>query len=233
MPEGGTLTVAAGEERIGSGHRSRLMPGRYLRLSVTDTGTGMDEATLARAIEPFFSTKGIGKGTGLGLSMVHGLAAQLGGALTLASRPGVGTNAELWLPLALASEPGPAAPDAPAGADAGSGVALVVDDEPLVRASTADMLVEMGYEVIEASSANEALIELAKRRFDLLVTDHLMPGMTGAELANTVRARFPGLPVLIVSGYADVDAIAPDLPRLSKPFRRADLAAALGELVEG
>lgn len=111
------------------------------------------------------------------------------------------------------------------------GTALLVEDEDLVRTSTADMLAELGYAVQDAESAEEAL-RLVDRglRFDLLVTDHLMPGMTGTELAHELRARRPDLPVLVVSGYADMDALAPDLPRLSKPFRQADLAAKLAEL---
>ena len=231
MPAGGTLRISASAEKVSEGHPSELRPGRYICLSVADTGTGMDEATLTRAVEPFFSTKGIGKGTGLGLSMVHGLAAQLGGALTIQSRPGLGTNVELWLPQST-----DAAGAAEARLDAGRtpaaiGTALLVEDEELVRASTADMLTELGYVVHEAESAEEALA-LTDRglRFDLLVTDHLMPGMTGTELAHELRARWPDLPVLVVSGYDDTDGLAPDLPRLSKPFRQADLAAKLADL---
>jgi hypothetical protein len=125
-------------------------PGAYVRLSVADTGTGMDEATLARAVEPFFSTKGIGKGTGLGLSMVHGLASQLGGALALSSKPGLGTNVELWLPQAPEPTETEDSPVVPA-AGSGKGTVLLVDDEVLIRMSTADMLAEAGYEVVEAA----------------------------------------------------------------------------------
>ena len=210
-----------------------MPPGGYVRLSVADTGVGMDEATLARAVEPFFSTKGIGKGTGLGLSMVHGLAAQLGGALTIDSKPGAGTNVELWLPVAdelseLAEDP--AATPAPLQA----GTALLVDDEELVRISTADMLTDLGYAVVEASSGEEALALFEQGlEPDLLVTDHLMPGMTGAELAREVRSRQPKLPVLLVSGYAEAEGVAPDLPRLSKPFRQADLAERVAAIAGG
>jgi CheY-like chemotaxis protein len=184
----------------------------------------MDEATLARAVEPFFSTKGVGKGTGLGLSMVHGLASQLGGALTLSSRPGVGTNIDLWLPVTAEREDAEAQSAAPIPV-AHNGTALLVDDEPLVRASTAHMLSELGYIVVEAVSADEALSLLDAGRFDLLVTDHLMPGMTGADLFQEVRCRNPALPVLIISGYAEEDGIASELPRLTKPFRQMELAA--------
>jgi PAS domain S-box-containing protein len=232
MPDGGTLTVSAACETVAAGHRAKLKPGDYVRLSVADTGTGMDEATLARAIEPFFSTKGIGKGTGLGLSMVHGLASQLGGSLAIASRPGLGTRIELWLPVSAqaaeaAEQSGTAALEAKA-----IGTALLVDDEELVRATTADMLADLGYEVVEAASAEEALKALnGGLRIDLLVTDHLMPGMTGVDLARRVREQRPGTPVLIVSGYTEAEAIAPDLPRLTKPFRQTDVAASLAEVM--
>jgi PAS domain S-box-containing protein len=231
MPNGGTLRISASNARVEAGHPSALPAGRYVRLSIADTGSGMDEATLKRAVEPFFSTKGIGKGTGLGLSMVHGLASQLGGALTIHSRPGLGTNVELWLPeTAAAPELRPAAPE-PADLEGRRGTALLVDDEELVRISTADMLADLGYGVVEAASAEEAmrLIEQGKR-FDVLVTDHLMPGMSGADLARTVRDVQPDVPVLLVSGYAESEGIAPDLPRLTKPFRKDELASSLAQL---
>ncbi|MGA9581600.1 MAG: PAS domain S-box protein [Allosphingosinicella sp.] len=232
MPEGGTLTIGAAADTVTAGQVAGLSPGRYLRLSVADTGTGMDEATLARAVEPFFSTKGVGRGTGLGLSMVHGLAAQLGGALTLDSGEGEGTVAALWLPV---SDSAPAAAAVrreteapPPGATAGT--VLLVDDEPLVRASTADMLVELGFEVVEAHSGGDALALLDVRVPDLVITDHLMPGLSGTDLALILAAERPGLPVLIVSGYAELDGLPADLPRLTKPFRQADLAACVAKL---
>jgi len=228
MPEGGTLRISATAETVPAGHRARLTPGSYVRLSVADSGTGMDQATLARAIEPFFSTKGIGKGTGLGLSMVDGLASQSGGALTIQSRLGVGTNIELWLPVcADGADEVPAAPQQTAQSNL-RGTALLVDDEELVRVSTADMLTDLGYAVIEARSAEEA-IELLDREpgFDVIVTDHLMPGMSGTDLARHVWRSRPGLPVLLVSGYAELEGVENDLPRLTKPFRKDELAAAL------
>jgi CheY-like chemotaxis protein len=191
----------------------------------------MDAATTERAIEPFFSTKGIGQGTGLGLSMVHGLAAQLGGALTIDSTPGLGTTIELWLRVSAETAPfarPPAGSEQPAPA---RGTVLLVDDEELVRISTADMLLELGFTVSEASSAEEALrIIEADAPIDVLITDHLMPGMTGVDLAYALRKRQPDVPVLIVSGFAEMQGIAPDLPRLAKPFRQADLADMLARL---
>ena len=232
MPDGGRLTISGVQERVAAGSGT-LAPGDYVRLSVMDTGVGMDEATLRRAVEPFFSTKGIGKGTGLGLSMVHGLAAQLGGGLTLASAPGQGTTIDLWLPVGTAPVTAEDAP-APSTAKRSHGQALLVDDEDLVRMSTADMLNDLGYEVTEAGSGEEALKLLGGgTRFDILMTDHLMPGMTGAELARAARALRPDLPILIVSGYAELDGLAPDLPRLTKPFRNAELAESLAAVTRG
>lgn len=230
MQDGGTLRISAATDVIALGTRSDLRPGTYVRLSVADTGVGMDEATAARAVEPFFSTKGIGKGTGLGLSMVHGLVSQLGGALRIRSKLGLGTNIDLWLPR---SSELPSSDDDPGVTDniANSGTALLIDDEEYVRVSTADMLADLGYRVIEAASAEAALALVeASTPIDLVLTDHLMPGMSGTEFARLVRQRHPDLPILVVSGYADVEGIAPDLPRLSKPFRKDELAATIASL---
>jgi nitrogen-specific signal transduction histidine kinase/CheY-like chemotaxis protein len=231
MPEGGTLRITASAESVRPGHRSNCSTGDYILLSVADTGVGMNKATLARAVEPFFSTKGVGKGTGLGLSMVHGLASQLGGALTIQSRPGLGTNVELWVPQTTAMPDDSSVASAPAPEMPGKGTALLVDDEELVRISTADMLSDLGYKVAEAASAEEAIGRLDRgERFDLLVTDHLMPGMTGTDLARALRSTRPDMPVLLVSGYAEFEGIDPDLPRLTKPFRKDELASSLAQL---
>ncbi|WP_165954522.1 PAS domain S-box protein [Sphingomonas sp. AAP5] len=230
MPEGGILRVSVEAVTVGRQHRTDLRPGRYLNLSVADTGVGMDEATLARAIEPFFSTKGVGKGTGLGLSMVHGLASQLGGALTVRSTPGIGTNVELWLPQGKAASTSAESVPTDDPTFSARGTVLLVDDEDLVRLSTADMLIELGYDVVEAASADEAL-QLLTRGLnpDIVVTDHLMPGMSGTELARKLQSE-RGIKVLVVSGYAETAGIAPDLQRLTKPFRSSDLAAGLAAL---
>lgn len=230
MPDGGRLTLSARAATVGDGHPAGIAPGAYVCISVSDTGTGMDEATQRRAIEPFFSTKGIGKGTGLGLSMVHGLMSQLQGGMLLRSALGEGTSIDLYLPAG--TEPAP--PAVPSGALApklrGAGTVLLVEDEDLVRASTADILIELGYQVVEARSGEEALRRAATTRFDLVLTDHLMPGMTGVELVARLSTSHPDIPVVIVSGYADADGIAPDQPRLNKPFRHDDLAALLAGL---
>lgn len=231
MPDGGTLRITASCEDVALGHRSKLRSDQYILLSVADTGVGMDEETARRAIEPFFSTKGVGKGTGLGLSRVHGLALQLGGALTIQSQPAVGTNVELWLPIsatvAIAHKPNVE----PVSQLAIKGTALLVDDDDLVRMSTADMLAYLGYVVLEASSAEEATRMMEDGAdVDVLVTDHLMSGMSGTELAGEVRRQRPTMPILVVSGYAEAEGIALDLPRLVKPFKQSDLATKLNEL---
>jgi len=228
MDSGGVLRISAGHETVPPGHATELPPGDYVRLSVADTGAGMDEATRARAIEPFFSTKGIGKGTGLGLSMVHGLASQLGGVLTVTSTKGVGTNVELWLPASSDPAHPAARTDGDVTLKKAAGVVLLVDDEDLARASTAEMLADLGYKVIQAPSA-EAALRLFDQgvKADVVVTDHLMPGKTGVDLAREVQTRRLGAPVVIISGYADLEEVAPDLPRLAKPFRQAELATIL------
>ncbi|GAA4017881.1 hypothetical protein GCM10022280_16520 [Sphingomonas swuensis] len=230
MPEGGTLTIAVRSEQAGAGSRLGLGSDPFLVLGVSDTGVGMDEVTRRRAIEPFFSTKGIGKGTGLGLSMVHGLAAQLGGALDIRSAPNVGTTIELWLPVASSKLVEDVA-QRPEASRRGAGLALLVDDEELVRASTASMLVDLGYDVVEASSGEEAVARVQDGAVpDILVTDQLMPGLSGTDLAVRLTSAFPSMHVLVVSGYADLDSLSPSFPHLSKPFRQAELAEALAAL---
>ena len=231
MPDGGMLQVFAKSQDDCDCEGS---PGaRCVRLCVSDTGEGMDEETRIRAVEPFFSTKGVGRGTGLGLSMVHGLAAQQGGRLEIESTPGKGTAIHLYLP-ATDVEPKARSATPITRAARGSARILLVDDEPLVRAATADMLVELGYEVIEAESAEAALALLdAGAPVDALITDHLMPGISGTDLARSIAERRSPLPVLIISGFAEVAGVAHTLPSLNKPFRRDELAAALDDLMIG
>ncbi len=236
MPEGGTLTLNV-TEAAGSA-AGGLASGPFLRLSVQDSGMGMDAETLARAVEPFFSTKGVGKGTGLGLSMVHGLAVQSGGAFRLSSAPGRGTLAELWLPVAAtpaeAAEP-TTEPAAEPVVEAASATILVVDDDALIAMSTVDMLTDLGHTVLEANAGPQALDVLrGNQNIDLLVTDYAMPGMTGAELACEAHRIRPDLPVLLVTGYADLpDGTVIDVPRLAKPYTQQQLAMAVAKLLEG
>jgi len=226
----GTLIISAHHEHSEGQHG--IEPGEYLCLSVTDEGEGMDEATLKRATEPFFTTKGVGKGTGLGLSIVHGFAQQSGGALVLRSEVGVGTSAQIWLPAvesSLLSELVDADRHEPQPTDRARLNILAVDDDVLVLFNTAEMLRDEGYEVSTAQSAAQALELLNEVHFDLLITDHAMPKMTGAQLALEVRRMQPDLPVLLVSGYAEIPAgtAAGQLPLLSKPFSQAALIQAI------
>ncbi len=230
MPDGGVLTIRAIHEEVEPDSIERLKGGRYVRLSVEDSGIGMDAQTLAQAIEPFFTTKGVGQGTGLGLSMVHGLAAQLGGSLTISSAVGQGTTVSLWLPVSEERAEEIAVVPKVDPSNLNHGTALVVDDEDLVRASTVHMLRELGYGVVEARSAEDALALLDGADIDLLITDHLMPGLTGIDLIARVRQLKPGLPALLISGYADAQGIASDQPRLTKPFKQNDLAVSLARL---
>ncbi len=236
MPEGGTLTIAAREVQVEPGAVPGLEAGDYVCLSVADTGTGMDEATLARAAEPFFTTKGVGRGTGLGLSMIHGFAEQSGGRLVLRSAPGQGTTAEIWLPVAgedlRRTDSAAPGPELPALAPM---TILVVDDDPLVLMNTAAMLEDLGHAVIEASSGEQALRLLRRGgRIDLMITDQVMPGMTGARLIGAVRDEREALPIILASGFSDLpeEGLAGTV-RLGKPFVQADLARALAASLRG
>jgi PAS domain S-box-containing protein len=231
MPEGGKIVIAARQERIAPPGRDGLEPGDYVCISVVDRGEGMSEETLTRAMEPFFTTKGVGKGTGLGLSMVQGFAQQCGGALLLKSKPGEGTTAEVWLRMSAdQGEPAPVEAEA-AAPDIGRLRIIAVDDDSLVLTNTAEMLEELGHEVFQAGSGAQALRLLAEQaEVDLVLTDYAMPTMTGAQLADAIEQDRPGLPVLMVSGYAELPpgAVA-HLPKLAKPFREGELAKALAD----
>jgi CheY-like chemotaxis protein len=231
MPRGGTLHIEA--DSVTSEGGGGLQSGDYVRIAVRDSGTGMDRQTLARAIEPFFSTKGVGKGTGLGLSMVHGLAAQLGGVLNIRSRPGEGTTAEIWLPEAPEAASTQDLEARPLVGAPRQATILLVDDEELVRVATADMLGDLGYEVIEANSGAEALrlLRLGDEP-DLMITDYLMPGMNGVQLIENARAIAPAMQVMLVTGYSTVaEGPGASVPRLAKPFRQSDLAALVADLL--
>lgn len=232
MQDGGTLTLAL--DLAETGAMSDLAAGRYLRLTVSDTGSGMDGETLSKAIEPFFSTKDVGKGTGLGLSMIHGLAQQLKGALRLFSTPGRGTRAELWLPVAngVAETVASAAADRPAEGKRRATL-LFVDDDFLINLSTTSLLEDLGHTVVAASSGPEALEVLRTGKpIDMMITDYAMPGMTGLQLAEQARALRPGLPILLATGYADLPTRARfELPRLHKPYQQAQLAEQIQDLL--
>jgi signal transduction histidine kinase len=233
MPGGGNLTITAAEETdSAAGGDRQLKPGDYVRIRITDTGTGMDESTLAKATDPFFTTKGPGKGTGLGLSMVHGLAAQSGGWLHIESAPNAGTTVELYLPRARTG----AATAArnldrlkPAAMSRTCKV-LVVDDDVLVLTGTVALIEDLGHTAIEAHSGAEALATLASGvQVDVVLTDHAMPNMTGLQLAQTIQASRPSLPIILATGYAELpsDPAMLRLFKLAKPCSQDDIAAAI------
>ena len=230
MPDGGSIEIKVAEYQVKKD--ATLKPGTYLRLSVTDTGSGMTPEILKRAIEPFFSSKPLGKGTGLGLSMVHGLVVQLGGTLQLLSAVGKGTTATMVLPVATAA-PEAEIPAAPAQKIKRSAVILFVDDDPLIAMSTTEMLEDLGHRVIGANSGLHALdILRSEQPLDLMMTDHAMPGMTGIELAAASREVRPSLPVLLATGYAELpDGTQVDLPRLAKPYHQDQLRDRLDQLL--
>jgi signal transduction histidine kinase/ActR/RegA family two-component response regulator len=233
MPAGGTLTISAAKiTQTVNGADSILAAGDYVRIAIADNGVGMDEVTLAKATEPFFTTKGPGKGTGLGLSMVHGLAAQSGGLLRIISQPNVGTTLELWLPmtntsaLSLASD-APALGTAP---QVGPCRVLLVDDDTLVMTGTSAMIEDMGHTSIEAYSGAEALAKLASGiEVDVVITDHAMPAMSGLELARHIQEKYSEIPVILATGYAElpVDPLSLGIQRLAKPCTQYDIALAI------
>jgi PAS domain S-box-containing protein len=235
MPGGGSIIIAAREEIVTAGSAGKLKAGRYVCLSVKDTGEGMDKATLTRAMEPFFTTKGVGRGTGLGLSMVHGMTEQTGGRFLLKSRKGAGTTAEIWLPVA---RPAKAADDAERSVRDNAPrtrplVVLAVDDDGLVLMNTAVMLQDMGHTVFEATSGNQALDILRRERsVDLVITDHAMPKMTGIQLASAIKAERPGIPIILATGYAELPpGVDTELPKLGKPFRQQELMQAVAAAI--
>jgi signal transduction histidine kinase len=228
MPNGGRLTVAARSGRFAAGDVQGLGTGEYVCIVVSDTGIGMDEATLKRAAEPFFTTKGTGKGTGLGLSMVNGLASQSGGVSRIRSQLGAGTSVELWLPIAEAGDmQRPRSAPTLTVVPTASVTVLLVDDDPMVLAGTSAILEELGHRVVAAASAAPALdVIRSDAPVDLVITDHAMPGMTGAELAQHIRDLRPDLPIILATGYAEVPGnLIASMPRLDKPYRIDKLAS--------
>jgi PAS domain S-box-containing protein len=225
MPDGGTITVDAANRTLGEGEDDVGAAGDYVVLTVADTGCGIAPEMLEQVMEPFFTTKDVGKGTGLGLSMVYGFARQSGGAFRIRSRVGAGTSAEIWLPRGVAAEAG----EEEAGEEnvesdpLGGARILLVDDHEAVRLTTAAMLRDLGHQVTEMTDGAEAIAFLRKSRggWDLLVTDYAMPHVSGVEVIRKARESAPGLPAIVITGYADATSIGrrpDDVPVLAKPF---------------
>ena len=226
MPDGGTITIS-GEET-----KHQKTSARCVRLTVSDTGSGMDADTLARAAEPFFTTKGVGKGTGLGLAMVKGFVEESDGRMQIHSEVNKGTSVELWLPVAEQD-------DQPAEEEVDTGpiketdpmVILATDDDPLVLLNIQTMLEDLGHTVITANSGAEAVEFLDHgAQVDLLITDQAMPNMTGLQLASIVREQWPDVPIVIATGYDEMPAGAQaSFVKLAKPFFQAELAGAISK----
>ena len=237
MEVGGVLTVSTANATLGQPRRAEEPPpGDYVMVAVSDTGTGMPSDVLAKVFEPFFTTKAVGKGSGLGLSQVFGLAKQSGGGVRIDTAPGKGTSVKVYLPRCDDIAAPRALPrEAPRSID-GRPVVLLVDDDSAVREITAGMLDELGYCVVEAGSGGAALETLQQRPdIDLMLLDFAMPGMNGAEVAREAVTRRPSLPIVFVTGYADVEALAHagEAGVIQKPFEDHELASKLRAVLEG
>ncbi|PWC28400.1 hybrid sensor histidine kinase/response regulator [Teichococcus aestuarii] len=247
MPEGGRLAIATRNVHLDAAeiaYQEGAQPGDYVEIAVTDTGTGMDEATKARAFEPFFTTKPLGQGTGLGLSQIYGFVRQSYGAVHIDSAVGQGTTLRLYLPRAdrqgehsVAAVPQPAAGRRFAE-PAGQGVVLLVEDEAPVRSVSAEYLRELGYRVLEATDGPSALRILYGQeapQVALMVTDLGLPnGLNGRQVADAARQRWPDLPVLLITGYAGdalKEPLAPGMMLMTKPFELGALAAKVQEMI--
>ena len=234
MPDGGTLAFATGS--VGLTKKDGVQPGTYIRLSVRDTGSGMTPEVAQRATEPFYSTKPLGKGTGLGLSSVYGIVTSTGGTMSIDSRPGAGTTVNLYFPVALNTKPELQPADAPKSPAHGETI-LVVDDEPAVLAITARMLRRNGYRTLEAANGADALGLLEAEDCQLLLTDQIMPGMTGTQLAQRAQEKHPDLAILHTTGAIDESSpengTRDDSARLIfKPFIEPDLVAEVQAAIE-
>jgi CheY-like chemotaxis protein/anti-sigma regulatory factor (Ser/Thr protein kinase) len=233
MPDGGSVEIQVERLEI-DGHRDwpEVAPGSHVRISVTDTGTGMDEATRSRVFDPFFTTRELGHGTGLGLSTVYGIVQQAGGRIRVISEPGRGACFEMLLPFHRASVSEPPRDSIPSEWTAGSGVVLVVEDQPQVQRATRRILTAAGYRVLSAADGEDALRVSSEHDgvIDVLVTDVIMPGLSGVELSRRLLRQNPGLAVLLVSGYAgkeitELAELGPDVQFLQKPFDAASLTS--------
>lgn len=232
MPSGGVVRIATRNlAAVPDALTAELNPGAYVAIEVADTGAGMTPAVLTRAFEPFFTTKGQGKGTGLGLAQVYGFARQSGGTVRIVSAENEGTVITLYLPRTT-EVADPVAIERLAQATGSRQRILVVDDDNDVRGVAAQMIEEIGYQVVAAASGSEALTEFGRASFDLVLTDVVMPGMSGVDLARRIRAVAPAMPLLFASGYADVATFGDELAAetvLKKPYRIGEVAARIGD----
>jgi two-component system, cell cycle sensor histidine kinase and response regulator CckA len=233
-----TMNVVLDESYAAAKPTETLEPGQYVALVVTDTGHGMDQATLSRIFEPFFTTKPVGQGTGLGLSTVYGIVKQSGGFIWAYSEPGLGTTFKLYFPLVASSTPAVSEPE-PAPGGRSEEVVLIVEDEDMVRGIMARTLRECGYTVLEAADGREALelLETETRPVSLIIADVVMPDIGGQEMATRLATRMPGVPVLFTSGYTGLDVVSrgllePGREFLQKPLAPEALALKVREMVD-
>jgi CheY-like chemotaxis protein len=230
----GTIVMRVDNHRLADGEVGALAAGDYVCLSVTDNGSGMSAATLERVFEPFFTTKPVGQGTGLGLSQILGFARQSGGDAAISSTLGEGTTVSLYLPRHAGQAEQPAAAPAPDLAPARiEGTIMVVEDDARVRAATGAALAELGYQTILCASGAEAMERMGDEPIGMLMTDVVMPGMTGPELVERARVRYPDLRVLFVTGYVGEAGEAEmfrDAAILHKPFTLRALTGALAKV---
>ncbi|KUL40160.1 PAS domain-containing hybrid sensor histidine kinase/response regulator [Actinoplanes awajinensis] len=235
MPSGGRLTVDTAEVCVDEEHsaaRAGLSPGRYLRLRVSDTGTGMPQDVIDKAFEPFFTTKPSGQGTGLGLATVYGIVTQAGGTVRIYSEPGIGTTFTILLPVTDVQAQRIVPEEVIAGLAGHGATVLVVEDEDALREVTCRILRRGGYTVLAANGGEQALRVAAENSIDVLLTDVVMPGMLGKDLADAISTRYPRTKVLFMSGYAqpvltDHGTLSVDVHLLEKPFTSAELMRAL------
>jgi CheY-like chemotaxis protein len=241
MSHGGVLGVVLERVDLSEGRvlsRGALAPGPHLRLTVSDTGSGIAPPVLERMFDPFFTTKGVGEGTGLGLSVVHGIVTDLGGAIDVSTSAGHGTSFEIWLPIRGETDDSSheQAGELPRGRGA---MVMIVDDEPALVALAEEMLAELGYEPVGFQSSTAALRAFRDdpKRFDLVLTDEAMPDLVGTELARQIRELAPAVPIVLMSGYGG-SQLAPRAAAiginqvLRKPLQRRDLAESLARVLD-
>lgn len=233
MPDGGDIIISARLPSDLESEKIGVMPGQFVLLEVADTGEGMDDDTLHKAVDPFFTTKGVGKGTGLGLSMAHGIVEQLGGKLKLHSSRGSGTVVQLWLPvtheMAAAHTP---TQTAQVDRVVKSLNILVIDDDELVLTNICTLLEDMGHSTHRASSAVRGVDLLKSGGIELVITDHALPGASGSQLADQLGRLYPALPVIITSGYAEIaERLNSSMATLAKPFDEASLSKAICQAI--
>jgi two-component system cell cycle sensor histidine kinase/response regulator CckA len=242
MPTGGMITIETRNVDVGDDlapTRTMVTPGAYVQLTISDTGSGMTPDVVARVFEPFFTTKEVGKGTGLGLSVVHGIVEQCGGHVDVYTESGIGTAFKVYLPAVRGAAEHADATREPGEKEYGTETVLLVEDDAAVRKFAAMSLRQYGYYVLEANNGPEGLYMLNTRggKLDLLITDVVMPGMSGRQLAEAVEARFPDIKVLYMSGYTD-DAIVKhgvlesEIQFLNKPFTHDGLVRKVREVLD-